>query len=245
MNKGKIIQIIGPVVDVEFENELPAIYNALEVHSATSDLSTELGVGKRQAARAVLEVAHHIGGLKVRTVAMTPTEGLQRGTEVVDTGKPISVPVGEKTLGRLFNLLGEPVDEAGPVEGVKEYWPIHRKPPEFTEQSTEKQVFETGIKVIDLVAPFIKGGKVGLFYGAGGGKTVMLQELIRNVAAVHKGYSVFTGVGERTREGNDLYNEMKHSGVLPQTALVFGQMNEVPGARLRVALAGLTMTEYF
>ncbi|KKU93893.1 MAG: ATP synthase subunit beta [Candidatus Jorgensenbacteria bacterium GW2011_GWA1_48_13] len=231
MNTGKILQIIGPVVDIEFERELPEIHNALEIK----------GGGKRS----VFEVAYHLGGGKVRAVAVTPTEGLRRGMEVTDMGGPISVPVGEKTLGRLFNLLGEVVDEGAPLEGIKEYWPIHRKAPEFVEQSTEKQVFETGIKVIDLVAPFVKGGKVGLFGGAGVGKTVLLQELIRNVAAVHKGYSVFAGVGERTREGNDLYNEMKHSGVLPQTALVFGQMNEVPGARLRVALAGLTMAEYF
>lgn len=231
MNKGKIIQIIGPVIDVEFEEKLPDIYNALEI--------------KEKDRKSVLEVAHHIGDNKVRTVAVTPTEGLRRGMEVTDTGGPISVPVGEKTLGRLFNLLGQPVDEKEPLEGVEEYWPIHRKAPKFTEQSTEKQVFETGIKVIDLVAPFIKGGKIGLFGGAGVGKTVLLQEFIRNIAAVHKGYSVFAGVGERTREGNDLYNEMKESGVLPQTALVFGQMNEVPGARLRVGLAALTMAEYF
>ncbi|OGG39059.1 F0F1 ATP synthase subunit beta [Candidatus Jorgensenbacteria bacterium GWC1_48_12] len=231
MSTGKIIQIIGPVVDVEFEKNLPEIHNALEVKGGKS--------------RSVLEVAQHLGGGRVRTVAVTPTEGLRRGMEVSDTGGPISVPVGEETLGRLFNLLGDVVDEGKPLEGKEERWPIHRKPPKFTEQSTEKQIFETGIKVIDLIAPFIKGGKTGLFGGAGVGKTVLLQELIRNVAAVHKGYSVFAGVGERTREGNDLYNEMKNSGVLPQTALVFGQMNEVPGARLRVALSGLTMAEYF
>ena len=230
-SKGKIVQVIGPVIDVEFEGKLPGIYNALEI--------------KEKERTSVLEVAHHIGGNKVRTVAVTPTEGLRRGMEVTDTGGPITVPVGEKTLGRLFNLLGKPVDEKEELEGVDEYWPIHRKAPAFTEQSTEKQIFETGIKVIDLIAPFIKGGKIGLFGGAGVGKTVLLQELIRNVAAVHKGYSVFAGVGERTREGNDLYNEMKDSGVLPQTALVFGQMNEVPGARLRVALSALTMAEYF
>ncbi|MBI4034007.1 MAG: F0F1 ATP synthase subunit beta [Candidatus Brennerbacteria bacterium] len=231
MSKGKIIQIIGPVVDVEFEGKFPEIYNALEVKGGET--------------RSVLEAAYHLGGGRVRAVAVTPTDGLRRGMEVEDTGGPISVPVGEKTLGRLFNLLGDVVDEGEPLGKVEERWPIHRKAPEFTEQRTEKQIFETGIKVIDLIAPFIKGGKVGLFGGAGVGKTVLLQELIRNVAAVHKGYSVFAGVGERTREGNDLYNEMKNSGVLKQTALVFGQMNEVPGARLRVALSGLTMAEYF
>ena len=176
---------------------------------------------------------------------MGPTEGLQRGMEVSSTGAPISVPVGKDILGRMFNLLGEPIDNGAELPTNTERWPIHRKAPDFTEQSTEVQIFETGIKVIDLICPFIKGGKIGLFGGAGVGKTVLLQELIRNVATVHKGYSVFAGVGERTREGNDLYNEMKDSGVLAQTAMVFGQMNEVPGARLRVALSGLTMTEYF
>jgi F-type H+-transporting ATPase subunit beta len=230
--KGKISQVIGPVVDVEFSGNLPAIYNALEVTREKGE------------SRLVLEVARHMGDNRVRTVAMGATDGLRRGTEVTDTGSPITVPVGENTLGRLFNLLGDPVDGKAAVDKNTPRWAIHRDPPKFTEQSTKKEVFETGIKVIDLVAPFIKGGKVGLFGGAGVGKTVLLQELIRNVAAVHKGYSVFAGVGERTREGNDLYNEMKDSGVLPQTALVFGQMNEVPGARLRVALSGLTMAEY-
>jgi len=230
--KGKITQIIGPVVDVEFEDSkaMPAIYDALEI--------------KKEGGKLVLEVAQHLGGGKVRAVSMGPTEGLARGTEVINTNAPISVPVGKEILGRMFNLLGEPIDNGEPMPKT-EQWPIHRAAPAFTEQSTEVQIFETGIKVIDLICPFIKGGKIGLFGGAGVGKTVLLQELIRNVATVHKGYSVFAGVGERTREGNDLYNEMKESGVLGQTALVFGQMNEVPGARMRVALAGLTMTEYF
>lgn len=230
-NKGKIIAVIGPVVDVSFEeNTTPAVYNAIHIKNGDKTLT--------------LEVASHLGEGKVRCVSMGPTEGLERGMEAVDTGAPISVPVGKEILGRMFNLLGEPIDNK-PAVDTKEKWPIHREPPAFTEQSTEVKIFETGIKVIDLICPFIKGGKVGLFGGAGVGKTVLLQELIRNVATVHKGYSVFAGVGERTREGNDLYNEMKESGVLEQTSLVFGQMNEVPGARLRVALTGLTMTEYF
>lgn len=228
--KGKIIQVIGPVVDVEFESGVPAIYNAIEIENGDKKI--------------VLEVASHLGGNRVKCVAMGPTEGLKRGDDAMDTGAPISVPVGKEILGRMFNLLGEPIDGKGDVN-VQEKWAIHRKAPDFTEQSTEVAIFETGIKVIDLICPFIKGGKIGLFGGAGVGKTVLLQELIRNVATVHKGYSVFAGVGERTREGNDLYHEMKESGVLDQTALVFGQMNEVPGARLRVALSGLTMTEYF
>ena len=237
---GKIIQIIGPVVDVEFEKnlpadkiELPAIYTALTVKSPCKDQGD-----------LVLEVASHLGNNRVRAVSMGPTEGLKRGATVLNTGSPIVVPVGKETLGRMFNLLGEPIDNLGECL-TKEKWPIHRPAPKFTEQSTEIKIFETGIKVIDLFAPFIKGGKIGLFGGAGVGKTVLLQELIRNVATAQKGYSVFAGVGERTREGNDLYNEMKESGVLKQTALVFGQMNEVPGARLRVALSGLTMAEYF
>jgi F-type H+-transporting ATPase subunit beta len=240
MTKGNIVQIIGPVVDVEFssnsstgETGLPAIYTALNTPHP-----------EKQGEILVLEVAQHLGGGRVRAVSMGPTEGLKRGAEVTNTGSPISVPVGKETLGRMYNLLGEPIDNMGEAKS-KEKWPIHRSAPKFTEQSTEVQIFETGIKVIDLFAPFIKGGKVGLFGGAGVGKTVLLQELIRNVATVQKGYSVFAGVGERTREGNDLYNEMKDSGVLAQTALVFGQMNEVPGARLRVALSGLTMAEYF
>lgn len=230
MNKGKVIQVIGPVVDIEFEKETPSIYNAIEIMNDSKKL--------------VLEVAGHLGGGRVRAVAMGPTEGLKRGDDAVDTGAPISVPVGKEILGRMFNLLGEPIDNKE-APATTERWAIHRPTPSFEEQSTEVKIFETGIKVIDLICPFIKGGKIGLFGGAGVGKTVLLQELIRNVATVHKGYSVFAGVGERTREGNDLYNEMKESGVLGQTALVFGQMNEVPGARLRVALTGLTMTEYF
>ncbi|KKT74528.1 MAG: ATP synthase subunit beta [Parcubacteria group bacterium GW2011_GWB1_44_7] len=228
---GYITQIIGPVVDVEFGEKPPALFNALEV---------DTGADKKL----ILETAGHLGGGVVRTVAMGATEGLKRGVEVKDTKAPITVPVGKEVLGRMFNLLGEPID------GIKENTttkrsPIHRKAPPFSEQRTMVEIFETGIKVIDLIAPFIKGGKVGLFGGAGVGKTVLLQELIQNVATVHKGYSVFAGVGERTREGNDLYHEMKESGVLKQTVLVFGQMNEVPGARLRVALSALTMAEHF
>ena len=231
--KGSIVQIIGPVVDVEFGSEPPAIYTALKTPSP-----------EKEGAVLVLEVAQHLGGGRVRAVSMGPTEGLKRGAHVENTGAPISVPVGKETLGRMYNLLGEPIDNL-PAPVNPKRLPIHRHAPKFTEQSTEVQIFETGIKVIDLFAPFIKGGKVGLFGGAGVGKTVLLQELIRNVATVQKGYSVFAGVGERTREGNDLYHEMKDSGVLGQTALVFGQMNEVPGARLRVALSGLTMAEHF
>ena len=231
MSTGKIAQIIGPVIDVAFESDPPGLYTALSVTHPNGQ-------------EVVLEVAGQLGSGQVRTVAMGATEGLSRGLSVKNLGRQISVPVGKETLGRMFNLLGEPIDGLGKVE-IKETWGIHRKAPAFTEQSTKVEVFETGIKVIDLIAPFIKGGKVGLFGGAGVGKTVLLQELIRNVATVHKGYSVFAGVGERTREGNDLYNEMKASGVLKQTALVFGQMNEVPGARLRVALSALTMSEYF
>lgn len=231
MSKGKVVQIIGAVVDVEFESKkLPTIYNALEIVK-----------GKE---RLVLETQQHLGEGIVRTVAMGPTDGLKRGTEVEDTGDPISVPVGEEVLGRLFNVLGEPIDEKGAVKSKKSL-PIHRPAPPFSEQSTQSQIFETGIKVIDLLAPFVKGGKVGLFGGAGVGKTVLIQELIRNIAAEHGGYSVFAGVGERTREGNDLYNEMITSGVIDKTAMVFGQMNEPPGARLRVGLSGLTMAEYF
>ena len=228
---GRIVQIIGPVVDVEFTGEPPSI-------------NTALIITDKQGKKTVLEVAGQLGGGQVRSVSMGATEGLTRGTEVTNTGKPISVPVGKEILGRMYNLLGEPIDGLGASKHAKTL-PIHRHPPKFTEQSTTVEIFETGIKVIDLFAPFIKGGKVGLFGGAGVGKTVLLQELIRNVATVHKGYSVFAGVGERTREGNDLYHEMKASGVLGQTALVFGQMNEVPGARLRVALSALTMAESF
>ena len=232
-DKGKIVAITGPVIDVEFEGSVPSIYTALEI------------VRPDNTGKLVLEVAQHLGNQRVRAIAMGPTEGFVRGSEVLSTGKPISVPVGPSILGRMFNLLGEPIDGLPALPTNTPRKPIHRKPPEFTEQSTEVKIFETGIKVIDLISPFIKGGKIGLFGGAGVGKTVLLQELIRNVATVHQGYSVFAGVGERTREGNDLYNEMKESGVLNQTALVFGQMNEVPGARLRVALSGLTMTEHF
>ena len=227
METGKVVQVSGPVVDVEFpQDQLPGIYNALE---ATID-------GKRL----VLEAQQHMGNNWVRTVAMTSTDGLSRGTEVLDTGAPIMVPVGEQTLGRIFNVLGEPIDEHGPVI-TEERYSIHRPAPSFEEQETTPILFDTGIKVIDLIAPFQKGGKVGVFGGAGVGKTVIIQELIRNIATEHGGYSVFSGVGERTSEGNDLWLEMKASGVIAKTALVFGQMNEPPGARLRVGLTGLTM----
>lgn len=230
-NIGKISQIIGPVVDVEFEKELPEIYNALEIKLDDKN-------------RLVLEVAQHTGGNKVRAVAMGSTDGLKRGMEVQDTGASINVPVGQETLGRMFNLLGEAIDGKDNVK-AKQTLPIHRDAPKFSEQATEAQIFETGIKVIDLICPFVKGGKVGLFGGAGVGKTVVIQELIRNIAQEHGGFSVFAGVGERTREGNDLYHEMKDSGVLDKTTLVFGQMNEPPGARQRIALSALTMAEYF
>ncbi|MES2202772.1 MAG: F0F1 ATP synthase subunit beta [Patescibacteria group bacterium] len=229
--KGEIKQIIGPVVDVYFEGEtLPAIRNALKTK-----------VGDREI---TLEVASHVGLGRVRCIALQDTVGLARGVAVVDTGSPVMVPVGEMALGRLFNVVGEPIDGKPAPEGAPRM-SIHRDPPPFKEQRTKAEVFETGIKSIDLLAPFIKGGKVGLFGGAGVGKTVMMQELIRNVATEHSGYSVFAGVGERVREGNDLYHEMKETGVLDKLALVFGQMNEVPGARARIALSGLTMAEYF
>jgi len=231
MNKGKISQVIGPVVDVEFEKELPNIYSALEV---------QLENGKKL----VLEANQHLGSNKVRAVAMGSTDGLKRQMEVIDTGAAISVPVGKEVLGRMFNLLGEPIDGMPAVKTEKRF-PIHRTAPEFSEQSTEAEILETGIKVVDLICPFLKGGKIGLFGGAGVGKTVLIQELIRNIASEHGGYSMFAGVGERTREGNDLYHEMKDSGVLDKTALVFGQMNEPPGARQRVALSALSMAEYF
>lgn len=234
-NKGAIIQIIGPVVDVVFDDQLPGIYNALTIAIVTPNAPQS---------QIVLEVHQHLGGNKVRAVAMGPTDGLRRGMDVIDTGAPIMVPVGQETLGRMFNLLGEPVDGKPPVT-AKQYDPIHRSAPKFKDQSTEAEIFETGIKVIDLICPFIKGGKVGLFGGAGVGKTVVIQELIRNIAQEHGGFSVFAGVGERTREGNDLYHEMKESGVLDKTTLVFGQMNEPPGARQRVALSALTMAEHF
>ena len=231
MNQGRIQQIIGAVVDVYFEKQLPEINAALTI---------QRGEGREL----VLEVAKHMGSNVVRTVAMGATDGLSRGEKVTDTGAPISVPVGKQTLGRMFDLLGRAIDGKEPVT-TGERLPIHRPAPSFTEQSTKTEVFETGIKVVDLICPFTKGGKVGLFGGAGVGKTVVIQELIRNIAAEHGGYSIFAGVGERTREGNDLYHEMKTSGVLDKTALVFGQMNEPPGARARVALSALTMAEYF
>lgn len=240
---GKVLQVIGPVVDVEFSENLPEIYSALEIK--LDQKGVELPNGNSTPNRLVLETHQHIGGNKVRSVAMGSTDGLKRGMEVTDTGAPIAVPVGEGTLGRMFNLLGEPIDGKTEEVKVERKDPIHRDAPKFDEQSTTAEIFETGIKVIDLICPFVKGGKVGLFGGAGVGKTVTMQELIRNIAAVHGGYSVFAGVGERTREGNDLYHEMKDSGVLDKTSLVFGQMNEPPGARQRVALSGLTMAEYF
>jgi F-type H+/Na+-transporting ATPase subunit beta len=236
MNKGRILAVTGPVVDVEFDRgSLPDIYNALKI-SQTLENGRSIDL--------TLEVALHLGDNTVRTVAMSSTDGLVRNMEVVDTGAAISVPVGEATLGRVFNVLGEPIDLKPAPEGVQRN-PIHRRPPAFEEQSTSDEVLETGIKVVDLLAPYAKGGKVGLFGGAGVGKTVLIQELINNIAQEHGGYSIFAGVGERTREGNDLYYEMVDSGVIAKTSMVFGQMNEPPGARLRVALTGLTMAEYF
>ncbi|NCU16287.1 F0F1 ATP synthase subunit beta [Pallidibacillus pasinlerensis] len=239
MNKGTILQVMGPVVDVKFENgQLPKIYNALRVeYKAQSASEVDINL--------TLEVATHLGDDAVRTIAMASTDGLVRGMEVIDTGAPISVPVGEATLGRVFNVLGDPIDLDGEIDKDVRRAPIHREAPKFEELSTEVEILETGIKVVDLLAPYIKGGKIGLFGGAGVGKTVLIQELIHNVAQQHGGISVFAGVGERTREGNDLYFEMKDSGVLSKTAMVFGQMNEPPGARMRVALTGLTMAEYF
>lgn len=234
MSKGHVVAVMGPVVDVRFpDGQLPAINNALRIEHQ-GDVNIHL----------TLEVALHLGDNIVRTVAMSSTDGLVRGTEAEDTGRAISMPVGPETLGRIFNVLGEPIDEVGDVTAA-DTWPIHRNAPEFSEISTKAEVFETGIKVVDLLAPYIKGGKVGLFGGAGVGKTVLIQELIHNIAKEHGGYSVFAGVGERTREGNDLYHEMKDSGVIEKTSMVFGQMNEPPGARLRVALSGLTLAEYF
>ena len=230
-NVGKISQIIGVVVDVQFNDQLPAIYNALEVKRPSGEVLT-------------LEVQQHLGSNVVRTISMNTTDGLERGSEVIDTGSAISVPVGPETLGRMFDVTGNPIDKKGAMKNVKKY-PIHRKAPSFKEQSTKSEILETGIKVIDLICPFLKGGKIGLFGGAGVGKTVVIQELIRNIAQEHGGYSMFAGVGERTREGNDLYREMEESGVLAKTALVFGQMNEPPGARARVALTALSMAEYF
>ena len=230
-NIGTIVQVIGPVLDIRFEDEhMPALLNAIEIHFGDRKL--------------VAEVAQHIGDNVARCIAMSSTDGLTRGTEAVDTGAPISVPVGEACLGRIFNLLGEPIDDM-PAPEIKERWPIHRPAPSYEEQQSTTEILETGIKVVDLIAPYAKGGKIGLFGGAGVGKTVLIMELIHNIATEHGGLSVFTGVGERTREGNDLYYEMKESGVLSKTALVYGQMNEPPGARMRVGLSGLTMAEYF
>ena len=228
---GTVVQIVGPVLDIRFpDNHLPELLNAIEIPHGEQTI--------------VAEVAQHIGDDVVRCIAMSSTDGLQRGTEAIDTGAPISVPVGEDCLGRVFNLLGQPIDEAGPVN-TKEHWPIHRPAPSYAEQQPATEILETGIKVVDLICPYAKGGKIGLFGGAGVGKTVLIMELINNVAKAHGGISVFTGVGERTREVNDLYNEMTESGVIKKTAMVYGQMNEPPGARMRVGLSGLTMAEYF
>ena len=231
MAKGKVVQVIGTVVDVEFPaDELPALFNALEIDHDGETLT--------------LEVEQHVGNNWVRCLALGPAEGLSRGLEVDDTGSPVSVPVGPETLGRLFNVTGQPLDNLGPVEAA-DRWPIHRPAPSFEDQGTSTELLETGIKVFDLITPFMKGGKIGAYGGAGVGKTVIIMELIRNIGAVHKGVSVFSGVGERSREGNDLWNEMKASGVLNTTALVFGQMNEPPGVRARIGFTGLTMAEYF
>ena len=230
-NKGTLLQIIGPVIDARFEEKLPAIYNALIIKF-------------EDGRQLVAEVQQHLGNNVVRAVAMDGTDGLKRGLEVIDTGSPIKVPVGRETLGRIFNVLGEVVDK-GPAVKTEEYHSIHREAPSFEEQGTGTEILETGIKVVDLLAPYLKGGKIGLFGGAGVGKTVLIQELINNIAKGHGGLSVFAGVGERTREGRDLYNEMKESGVIDKTALIYGQMNEPPGARLRVGLTALTMAEYF
>ena len=237
-NIGKVVQVIGPVLDVEFPAEsLPEIYNALRLRAQPENGGPEIDL--------VAEVQQHIGRNQVRAVAMSSTDGVTRGMPVEDTGKPITVPVGEAALGRILNVIGEPVDMQGPIPPDVERWPIHRDPPRFTALEPKTEIFETGIKVIDLIAPYVKGGKTGLFGGAGVGKTVVIMELIRNIAAEHGGRSVFCGVGERTREGNDLWLEMKASGVLDSTVLVYGQMNEPPGARLRVGLTGLTIAEYF
>ena len=228
---GKVLQVIGPVLDIQFEDgQLPELLNAIEIDNHGEKL--------------VVEVAQHTGDNVVRCIAMNSTDGLVRGTEAVDTGEPIKVPVGDQCLGRVFNLLGEPVDNK-PAPAPEAYWPIHRPAPSYEEQQSTTEILETGIKVVDLICPYAKGGKIGLFGGAGVGKTVLIQELIYNIATEHNGYSVFTGVGERTREGNDLYGEMTESGVINKTALVYGQMNEPPGARMRVAETGLTMAEYF
>ncbi|TET86727.1 MAG: F0F1 ATP synthase subunit beta [Dehalococcoidia bacterium] len=231
MAKGKVTQVIGTVVDIEFPpEELPALFNAIEI--------------PRDGDKIVLEVQHHIGNNRVRCLALSPTDGLERGVEAIDTGSSLSVPVGRATLGRLFNVMGEPLDNLGEVK-AEEHWPIHRPPPSFQEQETTTQILETGLKVIDLITPFTKGGKVGAYGGAGVGKTVIIMELIHNIATVHGGFSVFAGIGERSREGNDLWLEMRASGVIDKAVLVFGQMNEPPGVRVRVGLTGLTMAEYF
>src|SRR5690606_10290469 len=239
MTKGRGTQVMGPVVDVQFDSgHLPEIYNALTIkHTARDENEVNIDL--------TLEVALHLGDDTVRTVAMSSTDGVVRGLEVTDTGKPISVPVGDVTLGRVFNVLGENIDLDAPIPAEARRDAIHKEAPTFEQLSTEVEILETGIKVVDLLAPYIKGGKIGLFGGAGVGKTVLIQELINNIAQEHGGISVFAGVGERTREGNDLYYEMKDSGVISKTAMVFGQMNEPPGARMRVALTGLTMAEYF
>ena len=230
-NIGKVVQVIGPVLDIRFQDgQLPELLSAIEIQSGDRKI--------------VAEVAQHIGDNVARCISMNATDGMVRGMDAVDTGGPITVPVGDKCLGRIFNLLGQPIDEKPAPEGV-ERWPIHRQPPSFEEQETSTEILETGIKVVDLIAPYAKGGKIGLFGGAGVGKTVLIQELIHNVAMEHNGYSIFTGVGERSREGNDLWREMRESGVADKTALVFGQMNESPGVRMRVALSGLTMAEHF
>jgi len=231
MAKGKVVQVIGTVVDVEFPPDaLPALFNAIEIQSGKEKI--------------VLEVQDHLGNNWVRCLSLSPTDGLERGAEAVDTGAALKVPVGRATLGRLFDVMGTPLDNLGEVM-TKERWPIHRLPPTFDEQETRTQVLETGLKVVDLIAPFTRGGKIGAYGGAGVGKTIIIQELIRNIATVHSGFSVFTGIGERSREGNDLWREMKESGVIDKTVMVFGQMNEPPGVRLRVGLTGLTMAEYF
>ena len=230
-SKGTVIQVMGPVLDIRFaDGQLPQLLSAIEIPNGDNTI--------------VAEVAQHIGDNVVRCIAMSSTDGLQRGVEATDTGASITVPVGEECLGRVFNLLGQPIDNKPPVEG-SERWEIHRSAPAYDEQQAATEILETGIKVVDLICPYAKGGKIGLFGGAGVGKTVLIQELIYNIATAHNGYSVFTGVGERTREGNDLYNEMSESGVISKTAMVFGQMNEPPGARMRVGLSGLTMAEYF
>lgn len=229
-NIGKIIQIIGAVIDIRFERELPSLYNAIEVDFEEGKI--------------VLEVMQHLGDHTVRCISMHSTDGLKRGMEAIDTGAPISVPVGKEVLGRMVNVLGVPIDNKPAIE-AKENWAIHREPPSLSQQIAQPEILETGIKAVDLLCPFAKGGKIGLFGGAGVGKTVLIMELINSIAKEHGGYSVFVGVGERTREGNDLYYDMKNSGVLDKTALIFGQMNEPPGVRMRVGLTGLTMAEYF